>query len=190
MGRSACTVGRFGFIQRDWLRRHHDAGASRAGLASLSNRSLSQVVTNSQRHLEYRRSTCRRFRAPAGIVTVTGGRSDWRDEVATGPPLPPSVPGRDHQPHRLAIPRIQPRSSGCGADPGGTRCRRLVRDGATLVQEIRSEFCRPTAPASATTRRQVAQWTKSSSGSSACSIISGGPWISMALCLTSSSGPA
>jgi nicotinamidase-related amidase len=54
-----------------------------------------------------------------GIVTVigsgmpSGGRPDWWDDVATRPQLPPSVPGRDHQPRRLAVPRVQPQSAGC-----------------------------------------------------------------------------
>ncbi len=71
-----------------------------------------------------------------GIVTVAGpgnepeGRPERRDDVPTRSALPPSVPSRDHQPCRLAVPRVQPQSARCRADPGGTRCRRLLRDGA------------------------------------------------------------
>ena len=54
-----------------------------------------------------------------GIVTVTGsgatsgGGRDWRHEAATRPALPPSVSRRDHQPRRLAVPRVQPQPAGC-----------------------------------------------------------------------------
>jgi hypothetical protein len=46
--------------------------------------------------------------SPIGIVTGTssgrlsGDGRDWRHEDATSPPLPPSVPRRDHQPRGLA----------------------------------------------------------------------------------------
>ena len=54
------------------------------------------------------------------IVTVTGsGRRPTEAgetggmKPATRPPLPPSVPRRDHQPRCLAVPRVQPQPAGC-----------------------------------------------------------------------------
>jgi hypothetical protein len=54
----------------------------------------------------------------AGIVTVTGrcggGRSRAHDRSGDHLLAPP-LPGRDHQPRRLALPCVRPRPAGCGA---------------------------------------------------------------------------
>jgi putative transposase len=66
-----------------------------------------------------------------------------------------------------------------------TRYRRLLRDGATLRQEIRRELRRPSATSSAMARRQMAHGRGSSSVSRACSTVSGVPSTSTASCSTS-----
>src|SRR5271169_5865429 len=92
-----------------------------------------------------------------GIVTVTGsgGRPsdgrDWRYEVATRPPLSSSVPRRDHQPCRLAVPRVQPQPARCGlmlAERGIVVSYETVRRwckkfGTTFADRLRRRRPRP-----------------------------------------------
>jgi hypothetical protein len=67
-----------------------------------------------------------------GIVTViqagvlAGSGAGWVDASLAQSPLSSSFPGRDHQPCRLAVSRLQPDLSGRRTDPGGARRDRLL----------------------------------------------------------------
>jgi hypothetical protein len=71
-----------------------------------------------------------------------GGRRDWLHETAGRSALPPSLSRRDHQPRRLAAPRVRPQLAGCRVAAGRARhCRFLMRLSGTGVS-VRPEGSR------------------------------------------------
>ena len=112
---------------------------------------------------------CRRSRRSAGHAPASKrhchgnrgwrqglGRMRLRDDATTRPALPPPLPRGNHQPCCVAVPRIQPQPARRRIGSGRAGHRRLLRDRAALVQEIRPELCRPRATPPATARGQVA----------------------------------
>jgi hypothetical protein len=75
--------------------------------------------------------------------------SGWRDETVTRPASWPPLPGRDHRPCSLALPRVQPEPERCRAAAGRTGRDRLLRERPPLVSQVRPELRRQAAPAAA-----------------------------------------
>src|SRR3954462_10149278 len=90
----------------------------------------------------------------AGIVTLPwwvgercSGGAWWRDETRPRPAPSSPLPGRDHQPRRLAVPYLLPELAGRRADAGRTRRGGFLRNDPALVPQVRPDLRQPAAAA-------------------------------------------